>query len=193
VDLDYTISIPEGVRMVVKPYTNGSLTPHYVYAGGLYVPAGSGTLTGLFVGVVDEPQVIDQLLVLVYQASPPYAPITDWFVDVRLHYGNQPFTAEAPVLEPAAAAALFRSVTNPAVGGGRLTYSLPEAADVRLDAFDASGRRVVTLANEAQASGLHDLTWGGREMAPGVYFLRLRAQPVGGAALTDRRKVVVMR
>lgn len=193
VDLEYTISIPEGVRMVVKPFTNGSLSPGCFHAGGQYVPAGSGTLTGLYVGVLDEPQVIDQLLVRIYQASAPYAPISDWYVDVRLRYGNQPMTSDAPIGEPAATAALFRSVTNPAIAGGRLSYLLPEAADVRLEAFDASGRRVATLANGVQEGGIHDLTWGGREIAPGVYFLRLRAQPMGGPAMTDQRKVVLIR
>jgi len=194
VDLPYTVSIPEGVRMVVKPYTNGSMTPGSHYAGGQYVPAGSGTLTGLYVGVVDEPQVIDQLLVRVYGASEPYAHISDWFVDVRLHYGNQPFTSDAPLGEPsAAAAALFRSVTNPAIAGGRLSYILPEAADVRLEAFDVRGRRVATVAQGTQASGVHELMWGGREMAPGVYFLRLWAQPSDGPAVTDQRKVVLIK
>ena len=93
----------------------------------------------------------------------------------------------------AAAAALFRSVTNPAIAGGRLSYILPEAADVRLEAFDVSGRKVATVTQGTQAGGVHELLWGGREMAPGVYFLRLRAQPSDGPAVTDQRKVVLIK
>jgi hypothetical protein len=73
---------------------------------------------------------------------------------------------------------------NPARAGAPvpLVFSLPTAAAVRLEVFDALGRRVGTVLREAPlAAGLHRATWRSAGTRPGVYLLRLTA---GGQTAT---------
>ena len=60
-------------------------------------------------------------------------------------------------------------------------FTLPRAGDVRLEVFDAHGRRVRALADEPElAPGLVRRSWDGisvtgARVAPGLYFVRLNA------------------
>jgi len=53
-----------------------------------------------------------------------------------------------------------------------LEYSLPRAADVRLEVFDAGGRRVANLVSGNFSAGRHTAAWNARCPA-GVYLCRL--------------------
>jgi len=71
---------------------------------------------------------------------------------------------------------------NPFSSGGTtaLRFSLQEAAEVRLEVFDASGRRVAVLVDKKLPEGPGVATWDGtdargRQVAAGVYFYRLSA------------------
>lgn len=69
---------------------------------------------------------------------------------------------------------------NPASGATRFEFALPARADVTLDVYDVSGRRVTRLAATSFAAGRHTLAWDGRDAAgretgAGVYFAYLRA------------------
>ena len=68
---------------------------------------------------------------------------------------------------------------NPSSGETHVTFSLPAAQDVRLEVFDALGRRVATLAEGAFPAGDHRATWGGRgggtRAGSGLYLVRLTA------------------
>ena len=57
-------------------------------------------------------------------------------------------------------------------------FTLPVAADVRLEIYDPSGRRVRVLASARFAPGVHELHWSGTDdednrCASGLYFVRL--------------------
>ena len=71
-------------------------------------------------------------------------------------------------------------------------FELPAAASATLDLHDARGLRVRRLLVESLAAGSHQLTFDGcddigRELAAGVYFLRLRA---GDAIATHKLTLV---
>ncbi|UCH85612.1 MAG: T9SS type A sorting domain-containing protein [Candidatus Latescibacterota bacterium] len=53
-------------------------------------------------------------------------------------------------------------------------YVLPQADNVRIDAFNAAGQRVVTLVNGWQKEGEHHVRFDARGLSSGVYFVRLR-------------------
>ncbi len=85
---------------------------------------------------------------------------------------------------------------NPASSRSTVAFRIPENAtageDVDLTLFDASGRRVRTLARGRYLPGAHEATWDGtgadgRRAAAGVYFFRLKA---GKERLT--RKLVLI-
>jgi hypothetical protein len=74
---------------------------------------------------------------------------------------------------------LARSIPNPFRISTRIAFSLDgPCSTVRLDIYDARGRRVTTLIDEEMPAGPHAATWDGtdalgRPVADGVYFYRL--------------------
>jgi outer membrane protein assembly factor BamB len=85
-----------------------------------------------------------------------------------LTYGGGPVEDVIPEL---------RVHPNPARGAVAIEFRVPRRQRVRLDAYDAAGRRVAEIAAE-DVSGDVRLDWDrrgadGRPLAPGVYFLRL--------------------
>jgi len=64
--------------------------------------------------------------------------------------------------------------------GSTLQLDLPRSGDVTIEVFNARGQVVRTLASGHHDSGMHRLTWDGRDIqgrhsASGVYFVRARA------------------
>ncbi len=72
---------------------------------------------------------------------------------------------------------------NPSQGAVELSVALPEAAGIRADVFDATGRAVARLdADQVFAPGIQRLSWDGRSesgapAASGVYFVRVSSGP----------------
>ncbi len=58
-------------------------------------------------------------------------------------------------------------------GSARISFSLPQASNVRLEAYDRAGRRVAMLHSGRLDAGAHMATWDTRGLAAGVYFIRL--------------------
>lgn len=87
---------------------------------------------------------------------------------------------------PAAAGlALSPPVPNPCRRAARLTFELDRPAAVRCELFDASGRRVRSLAEGWYGAGSHPVA-SGDGLSPGVYFVRVTA---GGPAVS--RKLII--
>jgi hypothetical protein len=91
------------------------------------------------------------------------------------------------------AVALEQNVPNPFNPSTTIAFTLRQAAAVRLDIFDASGRHVRTLVAERRDAGGYEAQWDGRDdagcrVASGVYLYRLRA---GDVTLT--RKMVLLK
>ena len=64
----------------------------------------------------------------------------------------------------------------------KISFSLPEAQNVRLNVYGLDGRRVATLLNETRGPGLHEVVWNGRNdagqsVASGMYLYRIEAGP----------------
>jgi hypothetical protein len=77
---------------------------------------------------------------------------------------------------------------NPARFGAVIAYSLPARADVRLAAYDISGKLVRALVQGTYSAGQTTVAWdrtdaARRVVASGVYFIRLQA---GGRTMTRR-------
>jgi hypothetical protein len=64
---------------------------------------------------------------------------------------------------------------NPMVRKATVHFELPKASDVRLEVFDASGRRVTRLASAYHAAGQHHLEWDAARQPSGIYLVRLEA------------------
>ena len=75
----------------------------------------------------------------------------------------------------------------------KISFSLPEAQNVKLTVYGLDGRKVATLVNESFAAGNHDVVWTGRNdqnqnVASGTYFYRINAGPY-----SEVRKMTLMK
>ncbi len=83
---------------------------------------------------------------------------------------------------------------NPFRSETAIQFDLPTAGLVRLEVFDAAGRRVRRLlSSEFRSPGAHRVTWDardelGRRMSSGVYFCRIAA-----GSFEQSRRVVLLR
>ncbi len=73
---------------------------------------------------------------------------------------------------------LAQNYPNPFNPSTVITYTLPEAAHVRLDVFDVTGRRVAVLVDEVRPMGTHTVRFDARHLVSGVYGYRLQAGTV---------------
>ncbi|MFH1145035.1 MAG: FlgD immunoglobulin-like domain containing protein [Candidatus Eisenbacteria bacterium] len=77
---------------------------------------------------------------------------------------------------------------NPFLHEARIPFVLARPARVRVEVFDATGRRVDLLFHGPKGAGAHELTWDGRtrleeRVLPGIYLVRVTA----GARVLTRR------
>lgn len=105
------------------------------------------------------------------QDSP--APYLD---NVRLQLAPDEGTSDVPEVLGLQVAAVPNPF-NPAVV---ISWSLPEAADLRVDLYDIRGRRVRLLRDGPAPAGPGQVTWTGADdreqlVASGVYFCRIRS------------------
>ncbi len=83
---------------------------------------------------------------------------------------------------------------NPFTTGTTFRFDVPQEGPVRIEVFDAMGRRVTTLVDGSLAPGAHAYDWDGRDqrgalVGPGVYLYRMTA----GAFTAQRRLVLLPR
>jgi len=82
---------------------------------------------------------------------------------------------------------------NPVVAGrAAVRFGLPSSGRVRVTLYDTSGRSLGTLVDGDLEAGEHAVEWSGRDgdgrqVRPGIYFLRLEA---GGRVLQERIAVL---
>jgi hypothetical protein len=144
--------------------------------------------------------LVHQTAATSWQDSPSNPGAVFYKITALDHAGNESVPASSGSVtgvddRPAAPAmfALRRAVPNPLRVGTRIAFDLPVDAEVSLEVFDVTGRRVRTLAREALPAGAHEIAWDGRDdsghsVAVGVYLYRLRAGQFEAA-----RRVVVIR
>ena len=72
---------------------------------------------------------------------------------------------------------LIGSDVNP-VGskGGKIFFSVPKKTNVKIELFDAAGRKVEVLANKSFNAGVHSVTLTTSKLESGVYFVRMESE-----------------
>ncbi len=70
--------------------------------------------------------------------------------------------------------------SNPFTTRTSVSYSLPQAAHVKIDVFSVTGQKVRTLENGLQDAGTHTVSFnrqdaGGRKLGAGIYLVRITA------------------
>jgi hypothetical protein len=77
---------------------------------------------------------------------------------------------------------LIKSSLHLGITGDNVYFSVPHTDEVRLDIYDATGRRMSALYHGVLPAGNHNLTLP-TDLAQGVYFIRLRTS---GASLATK-------
>lgn len=70
---------------------------------------------------------------------------------------------------------LLPAYPNPFNPSTQISYSLPEAQQVKLAVYDISGREIAVLADEQKQAGNHIVNFDASGISSGVYFLRMQA------------------
>ena len=77
---------------------------------------------------------------------------------------------------------LYQNYPNPFNKVTTFRFYLPVESEVLLKIYNLLGEEVQTLADRSFAAGDHQLQWGARDLASGIYFYRIYAQPVNGGS-----------
>jgi hypothetical protein len=102
--------------------------------------------------------------------------------DIGAYYFDQTGISEHE--KPAGKQGIEISCTpNPTRGRAVLSYILDNPGMVRIDLFDAAGRLVKNLKSDTQSAGLHTLEIEDRNLATGIYFIKIHT-PDGQHAKT---------
>ncbi|MDP8239780.1 MAG: T9SS type A sorting domain-containing protein, partial [Candidatus Hatepunaea meridiana] len=72
--------------------------------------------------------------------------------------------------------AIVSAYPNPFNSLMKLNYSLPEAANVKLNVFDLAGRHITELVNSRRQAGIYTTTFDGSDLASGIYMIRFEAR-----------------
>jgi hypothetical protein len=104
-------------------------------------------------------------------------------------FDSRPWVSnDDPVLPEPVQLTLLQNYPNPFNPTTTISYSLPEAARIRLDIYNLKGQLLTTIVNADQEAGKHSETWNGTDtkgqsVASGVYLYRLCSP---GKSLTKR-------
>ncbi len=88
--------------------------------------------------------------------------------------GDEVATFETMVDGVRARFSFDRGSASLCTGEAGVGFSLDRPGPVDLGVFEISGRRIATLLGGMQSAGDHWIRWGGRGVAGGVYFYRLK-------------------
>ena len=70
---------------------------------------------------------------------------------------------------------LSQNYPNPFNAATIISYELSQPAHVELGIYNILGRKVITLINEFQRAGKHQISWNAEDMASGFFFYKIKA------------------
>lgn len=83
---------------------------------------------------------------------------------------------------------LGQNYPNPFNPSTAISYTLPQASDVRLEVFNLLGQRVALLINDRVQAGEHTVTFQAGNLSNGIYIYRLQAD-----GFTQTRKMLLVK
>ena len=92
---------------------------------------------------------------------------------LRLSYG-EPSNVASDDHSRSIADVMDQNYPNPLQGSTRISYSLSQPGQVRLDVFDLLGRKIRTLVDERQGPGRYSVQFDAASLPAGVYVYRIQ-------------------
>ena len=108
-------------------------------------------------------------------------------------YGGQPYKAQLVGIKGNSALGLSSAANpainfpNPFVGSTTIRYKLPTRGAATIVIFDAAGRLVKTLSNNAAIQGINETAWNAKGQKAGIYYAQVR---LNGEAVSTVRMVI---
>jgi hypothetical protein len=84
--------------------------------------------------------------------------------------------------------ALSQNYPNPFNPSTEISFSLPNASDVKLEVYNVMGQKVAVVVDEYLQAGEHTALWDAGSFSSGVYFYRLEA-----GEFVETRKMVLLK
>jgi len=107
---------------------------------------------------------------------------------VVIRGNSQPAEEFSPPEEELPIAVLLGNFPNPFNPTTEISFSLPNASDVKLEVYNVMGQRVTTLADRFMEAGEHTVQWDAGSFSSGVYFYRLEA-----GEFVETKKMVLLK
>lgn len=84
---------------------------------------------------------------------------------------------------------------NPFNPKTKITYKLPQSANVTLQVFDVLGNEIKTLVMETQQPGDYEVEFDGSGLASGIYLCRIQIIPANGVGQTfvETKKMILLK
>ena len=83
---------------------------------------------------------------------------------------------------------LYSNFPNPFNPVTTVRYDLPVTAPVKIQIFDALGRKIAVLVDQIQSAGIHSVRFDGSSLGTGIYFIRMETP-----AFSQVKKMVLMK
>lgn len=89
---------------------------------------------------------------------------------------------------------LKHNYPNPFNPSTTIVFGLPEKAKIKLEVYNAIGRKVSTLIDREMEAGYHDIIWDASGVASGVYFYRITAGGISAGSVFNKiRKMTLIK
>ncbi len=94
-----------------------------------------------------------------------------------------PGVEEKPELETTPLTSFVRCCPNPTSNTASIRFAIPHKANISIDVYDVSGKKVSTVVNGEFESGVHNIFWNrktekGIRVPQGIYFIRLKSEGI---------------
>ena len=83
---------------------------------------------------------------------------------------------------------LSQNFPNPFNPNATIRYSVPKSGNVLLQVYDALGREIMTLVNEAKTAGNYEISFKAGNLPSGVYFYRMKS-----GSFVDTKKMLLLK
>ncbi|MBD3287681.1 T9SS type A sorting domain-containing protein, partial [candidate division KSB1 bacterium] len=89
--------------------------------------------------------------------------------------------------------ALHQNYPNPFNPSTKISFALPQKANVTVDIYDVLGKKVTTLFFGLKTAGYHTISWNAAGNSSGLYFYRLNARGTDGNNFSAMGKCILMK
>ncbi len=86
---------------------------------------------------------------------------------------------------------ISQNYPNPFNPSTKIDFALPKTSLVKISVYDLTGKEIVSLVNSSKDAGFNTVDFNGSNLASGVYFYRMNAEPGNGEIFTKTMKMVL--